>query len=225
MTIKRPTAWSFTALSTFETCPLQYKHKYVLKDVPFEETEAIKEGNRAHTALENFIAKGESLPSEFAHFAPIMAAITKHKCELRPEQEVAATRDWKPTAYSYRNKDAWVRGKADLLMVSGATAIAIDYKTGKVKEDSDQLRLMAALVFVNNPHINTILTAFIWLKHGKMTSQVIHRNHLSILQSEYGARMAEVERANEVGLYPPKKSGLCRGWCPVKSCQYWEKPK
>jgi hypothetical protein len=45
----------------FETCPKQYYHVNVLKQFPFEETEATRYGTEFHKAAEDFMRDGTPL--------------------------------------------------------------------------------------------------------------------------------------------------------------------
>ncbi len=54
---KRP-AWSYSALSTYETCPYQYFRLKVKKDVKDTMNEAAIWGNEVHKHLDHRISKG-----------------------------------------------------------------------------------------------------------------------------------------------------------------------
>ena len=49
--------WSFSKAKAFETCPKQFYHVNILKEYPFEETEAMRYGTEFHKACEDYIEK------------------------------------------------------------------------------------------------------------------------------------------------------------------------
>ena len=57
-----PTAWSFSRLNGFETCPKKFWHTSVRKDVKEGESEAMRYGKMVHKALEKRVANGKPLP-------------------------------------------------------------------------------------------------------------------------------------------------------------------
>ena len=57
---------SHSFLSVYERCPKQAFHKYVVRDEPYVETEAIKWGNEVHKALELAINEAKPLPEGMA---------------------------------------------------------------------------------------------------------------------------------------------------------------
>ena len=48
-------AWSYSRMKTFETCPKQFYHVNVLKEFPFQETDATRYGTEFHKAAEEFM--------------------------------------------------------------------------------------------------------------------------------------------------------------------------
>ena len=46
---------SFSSISTFEKCPRHYEAQYILKTVRFTGSDATREGERIHKALEKYI--------------------------------------------------------------------------------------------------------------------------------------------------------------------------
>ncbi len=207
--------YSYTFLNTYDICPKQAFHRYVLKDHPFVGTEASKWGTTVHEALDKRVGNGTPLPKECAKFEPYAAAIAP----LKPlvENKVAIVRDGSPV--SYYDEAVWFRGKADVVAESDDRALFFDWKTGSSKyEDPYELELHAMAYQAARPHLRKITAHYVWLKDGKLSKPYDVSNvgeTLECLQE----KADEIEQMNRVGLWPTKPGPLC-GWCPVLSCGF-----
>jgi len=47
--------WSFSFLNDFTNCPRKAWHKYIARDLPKEDSPALAEGIKVHSALERYI--------------------------------------------------------------------------------------------------------------------------------------------------------------------------
>jgi hypothetical protein len=112
------------------------------------------------------------------------------------------------------------RGVADVLKINGPVALAIDWKTGKIVEDSQQLALMAACIFAHHPGVQKIRTEFAWLKEDASSRADFDRNEMARMWANLWPRIEALERAHKTTTYPAKPGALCRRWCPVKSCPH-----
>jgi hypothetical protein len=209
------TAWTFSRLESFESCPKKFYHLTVVKDVVEPPSDAIKWGHLVHTAFENLIKDGTPLPDTMQHWSGIAAKLLQLKGEKLTEQPMALTKAFQPAEWG----NAWTRGIADLLVIDGDTATVIDYKTGK-RKPTEQLALYAAYVFAAYSGIKTVKTAFIWLKEKKIDKEVFSREQLPEIWQSFLPRVRRLEIAYEKGAWAPKPSGLCRGWCAVKQCEH-----
>ena len=86
-------------------------------------------------------------------------------------------------------KDVWVRGIIDIGVVGSERAYVLDWKTGKHRPDSDQLKLFAALTFALYPWIESVVTDFIWLKAGKFDKEVFTRAQLPEIWNDFSPRL------------------------------------
>lgn len=203
--------WSYSSLTAFETCPLRYKLTRVTKQVVEPPTEATIWGTTVHTALENRI-NGIPLEDKFTQYEQFVAPLERVGAPVA-EMQIALTKGFDRTAWDAA--DAWCRGIIDVHVVSGDTAIALDWKTGKPKEDSSQLKLFAAMMFHIYPELTKVKTGFVWLAHDKMTVDVFTREQLSSIWQDFLPRVKRLEVAYEEEKWPARPSGLCRKWCPV----------
>jgi len=84
------------------------------------------------------------------------------------------------------------------VIVDGATATILDYKTGNRKLDNDQLKLFALLGFIHFPQVDEIKTGYIWLKSGKLDTEVYQRGQAKELWPEvYSPSRADASRVRE----------------------------
>lgn len=98
------------------------------------------------------------------------------------------------------------------------------HNTGK-KKPSDQLALYAAKVFSHYPDVKVVDTRFVWLREKKLTPEKFTRKDIPIIWNKFLPTIKRMEIANETGNWKKNPTGLCRGWCPVKDCQFWKNGK
>jgi len=139
---------------------------------------------------------------------------------ILPERQYAIGKDLKPC--DWFDKEVWCRGIIDVLILKGDKAYALDWKTGKRKEGSKQLRLFALMVFLHHPEIQSVKTGFVWLKEGLSDYETFYRREEADLWQSFVGDLAKYNAAFKADVWTPRKSGLCRGWCPVTGCEFWE---
>jgi hypothetical protein len=108
--------------------------------------------------------------------------------------------------------------KVDVLKINGPAGLLVDWKTGKVVEDSVQLVLAAAVAFYNYPELQVIRSMYVWLKENAETKADIKRSELPKIWGDLWPRIQTIREAHEASSYPPSPSYLCERWCPVKTC-------
>ena len=209
----RKFAWSYTALSDFETCPRRYYLTRVAKKVVVPQTEATLWGNEVHKALELRLTERKALPEGMRQWEPLVETIANKGGKVEAETKMALNRNLRPTGYF--DQDVWVRGITDVTVIKGDKAFIGDWKTGKPKPESSQLKLTAAMVMAFKPFINTVVNAFVWLKPNTVTSETFKREDIPTIWQEFTPRVRRIEIAHEEDKFPPRPSGLCRQWCPV----------
>jgi len=225
-------AWSYTALTSFETCPRKHYHTRVKKDVHEAEGAALLLGSAAHKALELRIADGTPIPKTVqvttkggdTAVAPttgweeMIQKIIGVSGDVFTEKQIAL--DNRLVEVSWYDKTAWVRGVIDVGVKSGSKVLALDYKTGKRKPGSEQLELFAALVMAVWPDVEEVKTGFIWLKTNQIDVDGFTRAQLPEIWDKFNARVKRLEIAHADNRWEPKPSGLCRAWCAVRSCEF-----
>lgn len=215
--------WSYSSLTKYETCPRQYQHVKVLRSVVEPPTEATIWGNTVHEALEARIRDGKQLPEQVSQYEKHAKQFDRFrdKVHVLVEQRFAFDRNLQPC--EWEETACWCRGIVDVGVLAPHRASLWDWKTGKVKPDSDQLKLFAAFVMQQYPTIKLADTGFIWLKFGKTTKERYTREQLPVIWEDFTRRSLRLEKSYEQDKWLPKPSGLCNGWCPVgrDRCEFW----
>lgn len=213
-------AWSYSSLNKFETCAYQYYRTKVVKDIVEPDTEATIWGTKVHLALEERVRDKKPLPDWGKHWEPIAARFDRFGDKVFCERKLALTQAFQPT--DFFADDCWYRGVIDL-GVTLKTSLVFDYKTGRMKDDHDQLELFAASFMASEPIVESCRTGYIWLKDNKITQREIHRDETPLIWQKFLPRVARLEAAYDKDRWPCKPSGLCKGWCPVKDCEFWRR--
>ena len=212
--MKQP-AWTYSHLDAFETCPKQFYHLRVARDVPNPPTVHTEWGTKVHTAMEDAVKEGKPLPEGMTQWSSLANKLAALPGQKLPEYKFALSRDFQPADW----KASWSRGIADLVVVHKDKALVADYKTGK-RKPTEQLDLYAAYTFAHFPEVQEVTTMFIWLKDRKIDRNPIQRKELPVIWQGLLPRAAKLESAYERDSWPPRPSGLCNGWCGVKTCKY-----
>lgn len=209
--------WSFSHLRTAENCLRQYHHLYILKDIPFEETEATRWGNVVHSAMENRLKTGAPLAEDFKAYEPFVPAKSGRLRGL-VEYKLGIRQDG--TSCDFFAEDVWGRGKLDFALVDHEqhTAAIVDWKTGKVREDPDELEIFALLLKAKYPALEKITGWYVWLKECKM-GKVWDLSDTNGKLAQVKHRLERVQHAADMDAFEPRQGPLCP-WCNVKTCEY-----
>jgi len=213
-------SWSFSSIKNFITCPKQYYHLKVLKEYPMEETEAILYGNRFHKAAEDYIRDGTDLPKEFERYRKALDGLNALPGDKHCELKFALTEDLEPC--SFKSRDAWWRGIADLLIIDGDRAFVIDYKTGASAKyaDTGQLELMAMAVFKHYPEVTRVKAGLFFVVAGSFPKEKYKAEDQDKLWVKWLTEYGRLRSAYDNGVWNPRPSGLCKKHCPVMECAH-----
>jgi PD-(D/E)XK nuclease superfamily len=202
---------SYTLLNTWAICPHQAARRYIIKDLPFEETLAMVEGKVAHEAIAKFIAGGPE-PEKYADLVRPLAG----KC--KPERKLAIEGDsLKPV--SWYDKEAWLRGVIDAHVIEGTTAVIFDWKTGKEREDPFELEIFGFLLRAHHPELRKIIGHYVWLRDNK-----VGEAHDVSDYARTWAKVMNFYTEIEKGDYKKTPGPLCK-WCPVLDCAHNKRGK
>ena len=220
----KPLPWSHSTLEAVKTCPKQFYHVKVAKDVKETFNYMRDWGSRAHKAIEVALKGDGVLESEFQSYQWYVDTLVAFQGQKMVEHKLGIAKDYGKIGFF--DKDVWARCVIDYLVVKDNKALIVDHKMGK-KKPSKQLTQNALLVFHNYPDVKVCYTSFSWLNEDvrDATNKVHTRDEVPELWAGYENDLCTYNRAFEEELWVPKPSGLCNGWCPVTSCQYWREKR
>jgi RecB family exonuclease len=217
------TSHSYSSINTFETCPRQFEAKYITKTLKFIKNVASEFGDRVHKSLENRLTKQAPLSEEAKPLEPLIVAVSQFDGTHYTERGLAITRDLQPT--TMYSAETWLNGKADFMTYNEATGYlrVLDWKTGNPKTDMLQLKIMALLAMCQFPSVTKIRAAFVYTKTGEIDKAVIPVQEIPEVVAEVRQKTIRIEHAQATNNFPPQPSGLCRSYCGVTTCQFYQK--
>lgn len=217
-TVMQNLTWSYSKLKDYVNCPRQYNAVHVSKEFPKAMTKEMAFGNQVHKALENYVKDETPLPPNYEHYATQLEPLRVMDGVKYPEYRMGLTYDRK--ACGFFDKDVWVRGIADLLVLQDNHAFIVDYKTGKIKyADPKQLQLMALMVFEHFPQITFVDAGLLFVAHKQFITAEYSADDKEKLWGDFEPDLMRMSVSHENDTWQPNPSGLC-GWCPVKSCEF-----
>lgn len=224
----KPFAWSYSRLKNFESCPKRSWHIDVLpkghaQKVVEPEGEQLLWGNAVHKAFANRLSASTPFPKGMERYetwaSKILAGYGENPAvRILVEQQLAISKDFGPVPWF--DSAAWFRGIGDVIKIVRRVALVVDWKTGKIIEDSQQLALMAACVFAHHPEVQKVRSEFAWLKEDATTRADFDRNEMADMWRHLWPRIEALKDAYENTNYPPKPGALCKRWCPVTQCPH-----
>lgn len=206
-----------SSLQTFLTCPRQYFAKYIAKSVAFKGNKHTELGSKVHKFFEDYLnGVVSNLPPELIKAKPCLDNFKKYF--YGAEVKVAITKENKLT--DWFSEEAYQRCIIDALLTNKdqSVIVAIDWKTGKKRDNQTQHDFIKKCLGVMFPKAKLIKTAFVYMVAGQLTIQ--DYEPLTSSLQDLDEAMKELETAYQEGLFNPKTSGLCNGWCEVSNCIY-----
>ncbi len=213
-------AWSYSALSSYETCPRRHYLTRIAKEVSEPQSKQILYGNAVHKSFEQRLRNNAPLPDHLAAHESLIASLKRRGGLLLVECKWAITQAFTPVTYF--DPAVWCRSVVDVGIVNEGSAVLLDWKTGKRKLDTDQLKLSAAMAFAHYPAVDTVSTGYVWTADAKLDRATYRREQLPELWATFLPRVARLVGAAATQQWEPKPSGLCRKWCPVphSKCEF-----
>ncbi len=243
-----PTAFSFSQIQTYLTCPLKYKYQYILK-IPTEAGSAASFGTSIHNALQFFYQQHmqnmhptlETLLSLYkSNWVPIGYGSKKYEIEMKLEGE-RILREFYATYHSKEIKIAgleqWfkikiqdgmhISGKIDRIdYLNNGRIEIIDYKTGKVPTDAELKKEMQLSLYARaatdpslfGKTLDQITVSYIYFQENKKVSLTRTQKDLDLVMQT----IEDVVSNIKAGKFDAKKGPWC-SWCPFKiNCEAWQ---
>lgn len=235
-------AISWSRLESAEQCPLQcYWKNFAPKDqrIPFDnDNPHLIKGKIWHYWMECYL-KGERVklskdlvrhkdriekffedpPAEILRFTPLIRALRKAPGELLVEEQMTLTEKYKKC--SWYGELAYWRTIYDCLHISpSGVAKSLDWKTGKVRDKSDQLKFSSAAAMLRWPKIHEISTSYMWLEHEAPPTTVTYkRKELKGIMEEWEDRVEVVKIMAEDNSWEATPSDFNCKWCEATPAQ------
>lgn len=224
--------WSWSQYSSFLQCPAKWLAEKYFKIVPYVESEAMKVGNLIHETAEHYVKSkiGQSYQQNKIHsqylpqvqkYCDVLVAAHAQGAEVHVEKEMCFTDKFKFCGW-WDNDIVWYRGKADVLIVKDNKLTVWDYKSGAVKPDFMQLKMMCAFSALHFPQAELFDGKLIFTKHGEVKGldAPMTRSELRPVLQEIIANVRRMEETWSFGDGPAIKSGLCRQYCGNYKCPH-----
>ena len=210
--VPRITAWSYSRLKTYAQCPLKAKLAFIDR-IPESESAPSLDGQRIHKLAEDYLnGKISSVPLELAYFASDYSDLREHGSAF-PGQvlvEHGGAVDAELNPVEWFSKDAWLRIRIDAAVIDGDSAIVMDLKTGKQRDqDNEQLSLFALVTFLLFPQVNTVRTELWYCKAKHVTASEFKRKDIDTMKAKWLAAPVAMLADTE---FLPTPNPLCR-WC------------
>jgi hypothetical protein len=201
--------WSYSRLSTWETCPAQYRYSYIEKLPGFRpESPAANRGTLLHEKADLYL-KGEIkiYPPEFQRVATHLMSLKAKKA--LSEEKLAAREDWSPC--EYKDKDAYFRAIIDVLYMEGPVCNVEDHKTGQVYDShAIQLSDYVAIAAAHYPDAEEYRTRLIYVDQGIVTKpRITEADRVKPIRLMLDGR---IKNAEEDTIFPTRAGSHCK-WC------------
>lgn len=208
-------AWSYSALTEFEKCPLRTKYGKVDR-IQTPQHPAAARGTEIHDQAESWV-KGDldEMPKELKKFADEFDGLRAgyQNQNVIVEDPWAFTIDWDQVDWTH--PDAWVRMKLDAYVMEDATSgIVIDFKTGRKEGNelahSSQAQIYAIGAFMREPGLELVRCEFWYLdKSGKLVKEYTRERALMFLK-RWVERGKDMTSCTE---FLPRPSKFNCKWC------------
>lgn len=223
----RPFSWSFSNLQAFENCPASYAASRYYCTAPYVQSEAAKWGDRIHKVPEQAInSQPITEPDLRPHVEPYLEKfllMRKAGAKVEAEVEIVLDRHMKllTSRKAWFSKEAWMRVKLDVVVTSGSFSHYFDWKTGKVRDNDDQLRICNAALSIARPELERLSGKFIYTKEKYVSPGVtLTQKNIRDIWADTLPRVQRIEDAWKTETFPARPSGLCP-WCSeYNNCAY-----
>jgi hypothetical protein len=205
--MNKPTRWSYSSISTYESCPAKWKYSYI-DQLPYKPSAAMERGSRLHSDCEKFLkTSSHVLPWELAKMGPVLLDLKGKGAQS--EETWCLDRYWLPDMVN-----PWIKAIVDVhWFESDGTVLQVrDFKSGREYPDHrEQLELYALIGLASFPEVKRAEYGAIYLdtRHTSNEGAVLRGDMMDKKVNEWHDR-AERMMADEQFL--PTPGGACN-WC------------
>jgi hypothetical protein len=161
-----------------------------------------------HSLLEKYLLQETTeLPAELIKWKKVLDKMISDG--VKTEIQLAVDSNLNPCDFD--SEDVWLRAILDTLEIKGDFAEIGDFKTGKVRDYSSQLKFYSLLVFLCYPEIQRIGTRIRFLDANKSVPGISYaRRDIPSLLDHW---IKIIDRMTQSKVYSPNPSSLCK-YCP-----------
>lgn len=154
--------WSYSKLSTYETCPAKYKYRHIdgMRDPP---TPSMQRGTMLHRLCESVLNEPSApIPEDLSLVVEHLQRLRTHGAQAEKVWRLDAA--WSPVPAS-----GWIKGIVDVHFLKDDELHIYDFKSGhRNTKHKGQLELYALLGLVLYPQAQTAEVGAIYLDAGKV---------------------------------------------------------
>lgn len=213
-TILRPTRWSYSSISEYKDCPLQYKLDYI-DGLSYQEGTSASRGSRLHKNAEDYI---KCPPWDIVQLEKDMLPLGPELERMKQngwlsEETWLADRNWNPVD---SDEAAYIKSIVDLHHLEGDILEIIDLKSGKrYPEHEEQLQLYAMIGIKRYPEAKRVDVKAWYIDEGGTFG--FQASYLPQMFDHYAATWNELaERMfKDTEFVPTPSINACR-FCPFK---------
>ena len=219
----KPLPWSHSSLDDFVNCPHAYYEKRIAKSVTEQRTQPMIWGEYVHKQFENRQKFGTPLPADVEEHEEFMLFLATRPGQGEYELKVGLNLRMEPCGFF--DKQVWHRGIVDYRKVHDDHAHIVDYKTGKPHSKFKQLTVNALHTFAALPAVQEVKVEYYWTTTRQTTGESYTRKDIPILWKTFLPDLRQYAEAFKTDTWQKRQSGLCRGYCPVTTCEFWRPRK
>jgi len=201
--------WSYSRLSCYESCPLQYQYRYVeALPSPRPSSAAASRGSDIHELCEAY------LKDELKMYPPEIQKVSSHAMMLKtkkaiPEQRLAVNDKWEPAEWD--DKDVYMRGIIDVIYTEDGVVHVQDWKTGQIYDShKDQLSSYVAIAAAHHPEAKEYRVRAIYIDQGVVSVPVTTTSdRVKPIRLLLDGR---IQAAEADTIFPTRSGSACK-WC------------
>jgi hypothetical protein len=212
--------WSYSALNNFETCPRRFEAVQEKKTHVEVEGIGILKGKQVHKYMERYVIANEPVPDNLHVLRLVADRVLGGAQDVLVETRLGVTARLTPCQFF--DSQVSLRSVVDLTAVWSDAIVVVDWKTSKIKRESElQLQLSALAALAHYPGYDTAHCVFAYDKHPHTRIRV-DRADLPAIVREVNPRLERLKRARAEDVWPERPGWACR-FCPVTSCVHNER--
>lgn len=181
-------AWSYSRLSTYESCPRRAKFLYIQK-LPQADSPAMERGSRIHEQAEKYLKGTAELPNTAVWQPWKEDMLSLRIAGYEAEKNIAFDSNW--NVCEYFGPSTWVRMRMDATGITHCPE-AIDYKTGRpYHTHAEQAELYGIAAYLTAPDpedVEEVLVSFWYLDIPNIIERTYHADEIPGLQDKWTAR-------------------------------------